>query len=172
VAQAEALVAESGLTDISFELLHRSGSFWPLLAQLVQADLAAIGITANLESLEDAEFYDRLNSGEIQAFLNDWTWDNGDPDNVMFALFVHERAMNRMGYKNEQVDELVLQAQETADPDTRAELYIEAQQLILDDAIMVILGYPERGIGARATVQNLKVSPVGSLVLREVDVQG
>jgi ABC-type transport system substrate-binding protein len=172
VTQAQALVAESGVTDTSFELLHRSGSFWPLLAQLVQADLAAIGITANLQSLEDAEFYDRLNTGEVPAFVNDWTWDNGDPDNVMFPLFVHERAMNRMGYQNERVSELVLEAQQTADPDARAGLYDEAQQLILDDAIMVILGYPERGIGARAAVQNLKVSPVGSIVLREVDVQG
>jgi peptide/nickel transport system substrate-binding protein len=170
--QAQALIAESGLTDISFDLLNRSTTFWPLLGQLIQADLAAVGITVNLQSLEDAEFFDRLNSGEVQAFINDWTWDNGDPDNVMYSLFVHERAMNRMGYQNETVNELILEAQETADPDARAALYVEAQGLILDDAIMVILGYPEKAIGARATVQNLVVSPVGSVVLREVDVTG
>ena len=171
-AQAEALIAESGLTDITFDLLNRSGSFWPLLGQLIQADLAAVGITVNLQSLEDAEFYDRLNSGEVQAFVNDWTWDNGDPDNVMFSLFTHERAVNRMGYQNETVNELNLEAQVTADPDARAALYAEAQKLILDDAIMVILGYPEKAIGAQASVQNLEVSPVGSVVLREVDVNG
>ena len=38
----------------------------------------------------------------------------------------------------------------TADPDARAALYAEAQKLILDDAIMVILGYPEKAIGAQA----------------------
>ncbi|MEX0741853.1 MAG: SDR family NAD(P)-dependent oxidoreductase, partial [Phycisphaeraceae bacterium] len=171
-AQAEALIAESGLSDISFELLNRSGSFWPLLGQLIQADLAAVGITVTLQSLEDAEFFDRLNSGEVQAFVNDWTWDNGDPDNVMYSLFTHERAVNRMGYQNETVNELNLEAQETADPDARAALYAEAQKLILDDAIMVILGYPEKAIGAQAAVQNLKVSPVGSVVLREVDLDG
>jgi peptide/nickel transport system substrate-binding protein len=170
--QAQALIAESGLSDISFDLLNRSTTFWPLLGQLIQADLAAVGITVNLQSLEDAEFFDRLNSGEVQAFINDWTWDNGDPDNVMFSLFVHERAMNRMGYQNETVNELVLEAQVTADPDARAALYAEAQELILDDAIMVILGYPERAIGAQATVQNLVVSPVGSVVLRDVDLEG
>ncbi len=171
-AQAQALIAESGLTDISFDLMNRSTSFWPLLGQLIQADLAAVGITANLQSLEDAEFFDQLNTGEVQAFVNDWTWDNGDPDNVMYSLFTHERAVNRMGYLNEAVNELVLEAQETADPDGRAALYTEAQGLILDDAIMVILGYPEKAIGARATVQNLVVSPVGSVVLRDVDVTG
>jgi glutathione transport system substrate-binding protein len=77
-----------------------------------------------------------------------------------------------MGYKNETVNELNLEAQVTADPDARAALYAEAQKLILDDAIMVILGYPEKAIGARAAVQNLMVSPVGSVVLREVDVTG
>jgi peptide/nickel transport system substrate-binding protein len=113
-----------------------------------------------------------VNTGEVQAFLNDWTWDNGDPDNVMYSLFTHERAVTRLGYKNERVNELNLEAQVTADPDARAALYAEAQKLIMDDAIMVVLGYPERGIGAQATVQNLVVSPVGSVVLREVDLAG
>jgi peptide/nickel transport system substrate-binding protein len=167
---ARALIAESGLSDITFELVNRANSFWPLLGQLIQADLAAVGITANLQSLEDAEFFDLLNSGEVQAFINDWTWDNGDPDNVMYSLFVHERAVNRLGYKNEEVNELVLQAQEIADPDARAGLYAEAQELILDDGINVILGYPEKAIGALAGVSNLQVSPVGAVVLREVDL--
>lgn len=167
---AKALIAESGLTEISFDLANRANSFWPVLGQLIQADLAAVGITANLLSLEDAEFFDLLNSGQAQAFINDWTWDNGDPDNVMFSLFANERAVTRMGYKNERVNELVTQAQEEADPDARAKLYVEAQGLILDDSIMVVLGYPEKAIGALATVQNLKVSPVGALPLREVDV--
>lgn len=169
---ARALITESGLTDISFDLVNRTNSFWPVLGQLIQADLAAVGITANLQSLEDAEFFDLLNTGQAQAFINDWTWDNGDPDNVMFSLFANERAVTRMGYKNEEVNKLVLQAQETADADTRAELYFKAQELILEDSIMVVLGYPEKAIGALATVENLKVSPVGALVLREVTLAG
>lgn len=169
---AQALIAESGMTGISFDLYNRANSFWPVLGQLIQADLAAVGITANLQTLEDAEFFDLLGRGEAQAFINDWTWDNGDPDNVMFSLFVQERAVTRMGYKNEEVNDLVLQAQEVADSDIRAELYFTAQDLILDDSIMVVLGYPEKAIGALATIENLKVSPVGALVLREVDIAG
>ena len=168
--QAKSLITQSGQSNIAFDLVNRANSFWPLLGQLIQADLAAVGITANLQSLEDAEFYDLLNSGKVQAFINDWTWDNGDPDNVMYSLFTHERAVNRMGYKNDRVNELNLQAQETVDPDERAKLYEEAQKLILEDGIMVVLGYPEKAIGASAAVQNLVVAPVGAVVLREVDL--
>jgi hypothetical protein len=33
-----------------------------------------------------------------------------------------------------------------------------------------VLGYPSRAIGAAAKVQNLKVSPIGSLPLRTVEL--
>src|SRR5215204_4550809 len=56
--QAIALIAESGVTELSFDLYNRTNSFWPILGQLVQADLAEVGINANLVSLEDAEFLD------------------------------------------------------------------------------------------------------------------
>jgi peptide/nickel transport system substrate-binding protein len=168
--RARALLEESGLSDVSFELYNRTNTFWPTLGQLIQADLDAIGITVNLQSLEDAEFFDQLATGTVQAFINDWTWDNGDPDNVMSSLYTGDRAVSRLGLDNEQVTELILQAQEEADPDARAALYVEAQQLLLDDAVSVFLGYPEKGIGAQTSVRNLLISPIGSIVLREVDL--
>jgi ABC-type transport system substrate-binding protein len=106
----------------------------------------------------------------VPAFLNDWTWDNGDPDNVMSSLFTGDRATSRLGYDDEETTDLILRAQEEADPNARAALYVEAQQRLLDDAVAVFLGYPERAIGAQAAVRNLLVSPVGSVVLREVDL--
>ncbi|HEX5499654.1 MAG TPA: ABC transporter substrate-binding protein, partial [Thermomicrobiales bacterium] len=170
VAKAKALVAESGASNVSFTLINRSNSFWPTIGQLIQADLAAIGITANLQALEDADFYSQLNASKAQAFINDWTWDNADPDNVMFSLFTAPRAVSRMGYKNDRVNQLNTSAQSEPDPKKREAMYVEAQKLILDDAIMAVLGYPSRAIGAAAKVQNLPVSPLGSLPLRTVDL--
>jgi peptide/nickel transport system substrate-binding protein len=75
-----------------------------------------------------------------------------------------------MGYKNDRVNELNVAAQSEPDPKKRESMYDEAQKLILEDAIMVVLGYPSRAIGATAKVQNLKTSPLGLLSLREVDL--
>ncbi|MFN8592516.1 MAG: ABC transporter substrate-binding protein [Thermomicrobiales bacterium] len=168
--KAKSLLAEAGAGEIVFDLYNRPNSFWPIVGQLIQADLATVGITANIKMMEDAEFFDALNKGEAPAFINDWTWDNGDPDNIMYPLFSSPNTINRLGYKNEQVDELVSQGAVTADPDKRWEIYGEAQQLILDDAIMVILGYPERAIGTSNKVQDLVISPVGALPLGKVDL--
>jgi len=168
--RAAALLEESGVGEITFDLYNRGNGVWPLIGQLIQADLQAVGINANLLSLPDAEFFGQLNAGEVPAFINDWTWDNGDPDNVMFSLYTAPRAVTRLGYENARVNELNNAAQTEQDQETRLELYAEAQQLITDDAINVILGYPARAIGTRAAVQNLVLSPIGNIVLRDVDL--
>lgn len=168
--KAKSLIAESGAASISFDLHNRSNSIWPILGQLIQSDLDAVGIKVKLLSLEDAEFFAQLNAGKAPAFLNDWTWDNGDPDNVMYSLFTAPRAVTRLGYKNDPVNGLVVQAQTEKDPQKRADLYIQAQKLILDDAIKVFFGYPSRALGAAKKVQNLVLSPIGNIVLRDVDI--
>ena len=167
---ARSLLEQSGVSEVSFDLLNRTNGVWPLLGQLIQADLEAVGIAANLVGLEDAEFFAQLGTGETAAFLNDWTWDNGDPDNVMYSLYTAARAVTRLGYANERVNELNTLAQEEADQATRLEYYAEAQQLIVQDAINVILGYPNRAIGAAANVQGLVLSPIGNIVLRDIDI--
>ncbi|MFL5759411.1 MAG: ABC transporter substrate-binding protein [Thermomicrobiales bacterium] len=168
--KAKSLLQEAGLSNVSFDLYNRSNSFWPTLGQLIQADLDAVGIKANLKSLQDADFFALIGDGKAPAFINDWTWDNADPDNIMYALFASDRAQTRLGYKNDQVIQLVTDAQTEKDSGQRTEQYQQAQKLILDDAINVFLGYPDRIIGAAKKVQGLVLSPIGNMVLRDVDI--
>ena len=169
--KAKSLLAESGVTDLSFDLYNRTNSFWPIVGQLVQADLAEIGVTANLVSLEDAEFFDSLNTaGKVGAFLNDWTWDNGDPDNIIYSLFASPRAETRLGLSNDQIIDLTAQAQTETDQAKRGELYEQIQSILLDESVSVFLGYPKRAIGTVAGVSGLVLSPIGNIVLRPVDI--
>lgn len=168
--KAKATLKGAGVTSVSFDLLNRSNSFWPLLGQLIQADLDAVGIKANLKTLEDAEFFSQLGTGKVAAFLNDWTWDNGDPDNIINSLYASPRAVTRLGYKNQTVIDLAAKAQEEPDPAKRTALYVQIQQQLLADAVSVFLGYPSRAIGAAKKVQKLVLSPLGSLVLRDVAI--
>ncbi len=168
--RARTLLAEAGVGEIEVDLRNRANSYWPLIGQLIQADLAEVGITVNLQALEDAEFYAGLNNNSTAFFLNDWTWDNGDPDNVMFSLFSAQAAFDRFGFKDPEVDALNAQAKAESDPAVRADLYIQAQRLILDNSVQVILGYPSRIIGAQVGVQGLAISPIGSIPLRTANV--
>ena len=53
------------------------------MAEMMQADLAKVGINATLVSYEWGEYRKRLQAGEHQMGLLGWTGDNGDPDNFL-----------------------------------------------------------------------------------------
>jgi peptide/nickel transport system substrate-binding protein len=168
--KAKALLAQAGVSNVSFDLYNRTNSTWPLIGQLIQADLADVGITANLKALEDAQFFPQLATGKSPAFLNDWTWDNGDPDNILNALYVGDRAKSRLGYANQQVADWITGAETEKDQNKRAQIYAQVQQQLLKDAVSVFLGYPKRALAADKKVQGLVLSPIGNIVLRDVSV--
>ena len=61
-------------------------------------------------------------------------------------------------------------AQTERDTNKRAQEYKDAQKLVLQDSPMTILGYAGRVMGAKKGINNLKVSPVGSLPLGAVTI--
>jgi ABC-type transport system substrate-binding protein len=49
------------------------------IAELMQADLAKIGVKAEIKSFEWGEYRKRMQTGEHQMGMLGWTGDNGDP---------------------------------------------------------------------------------------------
>ena len=124
----------------------------------------------DLQGLEEAAFYSKINASEHQIALNDWVMDTGDPDNIMWSVFSTKRARQRMGYENPEVDKLNADAQVERNPDRRRDMYVRASRMILDDAPFVTLGYPQRAMGAKASVGGLQVGPLGDVVIRGVKI--
>src|SRR6202023_1331033 len=56
------------------------------IAELMQADLVKIGVTAEIKSFEWGEYRKRAQNGEHQMAQLGWTGDNGDPDNFLHSL--------------------------------------------------------------------------------------
>ena len=56
------------------------------IAELMQADLAKIGVKAEIKSFEWGEYRKRMQAGEHQMGMLGWTGDNGDPDNFLHML--------------------------------------------------------------------------------------
>src|SRR5271157_4120788 len=56
------------------------------IGEMMQADLAKIGVNAKLVTYEWGEYRKRLSSGEHMTGQYGWTGDNGYPDNFFFLL--------------------------------------------------------------------------------------
>ena len=56
------------------------------VAEVIQKNLADIGINAKIVSHEWATYLDIASKGDADAFMLGWTGDNGDADNFLYVL--------------------------------------------------------------------------------------
>ena len=169
-AKARALLAEAGLTNgfkttiwtrPSGSLLNPNPS---LGAQLLQADLAKVGIAAEIRVIEWGELIRRAKAGEHDLLFMGWAGDNGDPDNFLtpqFACASVQSGLNFARYCDPQLDQLISQGKAASAQAQRSELYRQAQTLIQQQALWLPLAHPTAFALHSDRVSGYQVSPFG-----------
>jgi dipeptide transport system substrate-binding protein len=169
-AKARSLLAEAGLADgFSTTIWTRpSGSLLnpnpSLGAQLLQADLAEVGIQADIRVIEWGELIRRAKAGEHDLLFMGWAGDNGDPDNFLtpqFSCASLESGLNFARYCDLQLDKLIAAGKTTSDQQQRSQLYQQAQRIIQEQALWLPLAHPTAYALTRKEVSGYRVSPFG-----------
>ncbi len=178
VDTARDLLAEAGYSD-GFET-----EIWAMpvarpynpdarkIAEIMQAQLAKINVEVEIISYEWGTYLDRTDNGEHQAAMLGWTGDNGDPDNFLFTLLsipaAEKPAMNIAFWENEDFNNLVVEAKETADSAKRTSLYRQAQEIFHEEAPWVTIAHSIVTLPAKKTVRDFLISPTGTRVFKQV----
>ena len=98
-----------------------------------------IGINPAYGSSDDC--WNDLVTGNYDLDNNNWTTvGNGDPTEYM-ANWYGKSGSNYCGYQSDAYDALYEQFLETADPAARADLLQQMQQVLVDDAVVIVDGY-------------------------------
>ncbi|GKV69629.1 ABC transporter substrate-binding protein [Sporosarcina sp. NCCP-2716] len=175
--KAKELLKEAGLPD-GFEM-----ELWAMpvprpympdgtkVAEVIQKNLADVGIKAKIVSYEWATYLDKASKGEADAFMLGWTGDNGDADNFLYVLLDEDNigSNNYTYFKNEETHKLFLEAQTEVDEDKRNELYEKAQEILHDEAPWVPLAHSTPLLGGAADLTGFVPHPTGSDLLSNVD---
>jgi len=135
------------------------------MAEMVQSDLAKVGIKAQIVKYEWAEYLKRAKGGESDIGMFGWTGDNGDPDNFMASLLscAAVGGSNYGQWCDKEYDDLVTRAKQTADQAERTRLYQKAQQVFKREAAWVPIAHSVVYQPMRRNVQGYKMSPFGSV---------
>ncbi|WPO99250.1 ABC transporter substrate-binding protein [Pseudomonas sp. HR96] len=134
-----------------------------LMAEMLQADWAKVGLKVRIVSYEWGEYLKRTKDGEHDIALIGWTGDNGDPDNWLGTLFSCAAigSNNYSQWCDQPYDQLVRQAKRITDRDQRSELYRQAQQRFKQQVPITPIAHSMVNQPLSAKVEGFKVSPFG-----------
>jgi ABC-type transport system substrate-binding protein len=100
--------------------------------------LAAVGVHAEFKYVPEWPQFSRLLAdGQCPGFQYAWFADVPEPDNFLHKLFHSRSPRNYTGYANPLLDDILLRARSEGDDLRRVELYRRAEQMVLDDAVVI-----------------------------------
>jgi len=169
VDKAKALLKEAGYPD-GFDLtlwaMPVQRPYNPnarLMAEMLQADWAKIGVRTNIVTYEWGEYIRRGHAGEHEAMLIGWTGDYGDPDNWLGVLLgcdaVKGSNFSKWCYKP--FDDLIKAGRSTTDIEERTRDYMQAQVIFKDQVPFTPIAHSRVYQPMSKDVTGFKIDPFG-----------
>jgi peptide/nickel transport system substrate-binding protein len=163
-AKAKALLAEAGYPNgFTFTMKSPQMAYASRSAQVMQAMLADVGVTMNIETTEFPAKW-------VQDIMKDRTYEmtivaHAEP----MDIDIYSRDPYYFNYKNPAFNALMKKVQETADPAEQAKLYGEAQTILADDVpALYLFVMPKLGVWDKKLKGLWENEPVPSNVLTDV----
>ena len=138
-----------------------------LYAQIIQNQLAAVGIPLTIESLEIQTLRTQIQRGQFQMNSGVWVGGNQDPiflRNLYASSEIpneNRASLNRSRYSNPEVDKLLEQAFNATDRPTAESAYKQAQEIISRDLPILPMWYPSNIVVASKRVNNITLNGSG-----------
>jgi len=166
VARARQLLQEANVGPVEFTMLTQTSSpaYARDIAQIVQQQLAEVGIKMNIELLEFTQWVARWQQADfdIAPGLNSGT---AEPDSYIFRYFTTDGNLNFVtSYQNAAVSDAIKQARTLPDVGRRKELYDIVQRQLVEDVPFVWLFVGRDYVAYRNTTKGFLHVPTGNLI--------
>jgi peptide/nickel transport system substrate-binding protein len=127
--------------------------------EAMKADLEAVGFRLRTESAPwRPDYLGKVQTGQYGLYLFGWTGDFGDPDNFIGTLF--QTPQQQWGFSNPRIFTLLSAAEQETDQARRAEMYQEANRLIMEFLPGVPYAHSRPALAFQANIQGFIPSPV------------
>lgn len=164
--QAKELLAKAGYPDgFEFELAYGNasvaGTSYQVLAQKIQSDLARVGIKAVLSPRDQVNLRTTFFTGKAHGGVLTF-WNPPAVENEQWASAIVERVAKRVHWTApDDIVKLGQAAAEEPNQQKQADLWIEWQKRVVDQANHIILFQPIYQIAANKTMAKLPLTGAG-----------
>lgn len=157
LAKAKALVAEAGAegTTIRLDFVNTASDGSNTAAQIIQANLAEIGLTVELNGQDEGTFWsiDSIRGTDPQLHLKTWF---GNPDALyIMQYFTREQigTWNWEALQNDEYEALLAKARTTIDEGERSKLYQRMQEIMEASGDFLFISHEAYTVLSRDTMQ-------------------
>lgn len=174
---AKKLLAEAGYPDGKgippLELWFRDGRpDAKIVSEAVAGQLEkSLGIQPKLTVKNWPVYLEKRNQLEIPFFHMRWAADYLDPENFISFFFASYGPENKIGYSNPALDALTSKADAMPDGPERMDLYHQAEDLALQDAVLIPIYFQRDAELISPRVSGLRESIFGHLPHTTVEVK-
>jgi oligopeptide transport system substrate-binding protein len=140
------------------------------VVQIIVDNLDAIGIPAEAEPFPTETYFTQLADGACVICRSGWYADYPTADNFTYDLF-HSDAIggnNHGSYSNPDFDELIDEAKSTVDLDEAADLYNQAETILLEDVGVIPYLYYSLDYVYSDELAAFPVDPLGQIQWHQV----
>ena len=169
---ARAELAQSSVPD-GFSAEYLVGDQSPNLpiVEIIQGQLAPLGIDISIRTIDPGQFYSTIFVFDYEIAFTGWTMDIPDPDQKISFMFDPELGGGdsySTGYNNPEMIELVRAGQTTFADADRAQIYADIQALNAEEVPFIPLVVLDAPFAWSDSVKGLWVNPVGKRHLEDV----
>ena len=141
------------------------------VAEAYAMQLEEVGVKAKVRVWDLGVLREKARNGERSFCFLFWLSSSLVPDGIIIPKLKTKDVANFSQYSNKRVDELFHLASSTMDQEKRIKYFVEAQQIVYDEAPMVF-GYAPKNIDAkRKEVKNWRPSPDDKINLHDVYIE-
>ena len=166
LAKAKELLAKAGHPDgFEFEIAYGNaavqGVTYQDLALKIQSDLSRVGIKASLRPMDQVNLRTEYTTGKAKGGVLTF-WNPPAVENQLWAAAVVQRVAKRVHWDPpKDVYDLVSQAAAETDPKKQADMWVDWQQRVVDQANHFILFQPVYQIAVRNTIRDFPLTAAG-----------
>jgi oligopeptide transport system substrate-binding protein len=134
-----------GFPEITLNLNASGGINEKIAETLTHMLLKNLGVKINLNVIPMSQLHPLVERGQVDFWRFGWIADSPDPSNFLYLFYGKniiegkQSSINYFRYSNPEFDKIYEAALREIDPEQRMQLYAKADQLLMDDAVLMPL---------------------------------
>lgn len=162
---AKELLVQAGYPDgLSIKIPVMESGAYPKVAEVVAEQLNMVGFDAQVDLMERTAFLqDVYTDCKYEICVNGYTALSPDADFIMYMRYHSDHlggGNNFVMVNNAKLDALLEQGRFSTDPAAREQAYLEACEILRDEAVLVPILSPVNGVACRADLKGVKGDPL------------